>query len=192
MKSNLTYHIILMTFFGTLGSILIGFVFYNTNIFSTTRPVFQFVASGLSGAFFFSLIEYKGVREQIYGMIIILLLQVIIFTGRNLSIANLIRDIFYLGGIFLSIKLYFQFLKHYPELKYYQRCFGLVLFYCIINTLFMGIVFYLNTSSGLPPRSFIYFVAKNSVLIGLGLGLGIDFYLQKQKLIFDLLNINTE
>ena len=192
MKSKEVHKILLLTFFGMFGSILIGFIFYNTDIFFTSRPVFQFVAAGLSGAFYFSLLEYKSGREQIFGMIIILLLQVIIFTGRNLSIANLIRDIYYLGGIFLSIKLYFQFLKHYPELKYYQRCFGLVLFYCIINTLFMGIVFYLNTSSGLPPRSFIYFVAKNSVLIGLGLGLGIDFYLQKQKRIFDLLNINTE
>ncbi len=191
MKSNKIYQILLLTFFGMFGSILIGFIFYKTSIFITTRTNFQFVTAGLYGALFFSLIEYKSIREQIFAMIFILLLQLIIFTGRYLSIVYIMRDIFYLGAIFISIKLYYQFIKRNPKIKYYLRSLALVLFYGFINTLFISILFIINAKSGLPSLGFIYVIAKNGILIGLGIGLGIDFYIQNQKQLISLLKIKT-
>lgn len=191
MKSNKIYQIILMTFFGMLGSVLIGFIFFNTSIFIPSRTNFQFLAAGFYGALFFSLLEYKSIREQIFGMVIILIANLIIFTGKSLSMAYLIRDVFYLGSLFLSIKLYHQFINRNPQLKYYLRCFALALFYGLINTVFISIVFIINAKVGFPPLDFIYARARDGILIGFGIGLGIDFYLQNQRQIFSLLKINT-
>ena len=129
MKSDKIYQIIIMTFIGMLGSILIGFIFFNTSIFILTKTNFQFVMAGLYGSLFFSLLEYKNIREQIFVIIIILVLQLIIFTGRYVSIAYEIRDIFYLGGLFLSIKFYHLFIKKNIKIKLYLRSFALVLFH---------------------------------------------------------------
>src|SRR3990172_3546647 len=181
-----------MTFFGMFGSILIGFIFFSTSIVIPTRTNFQFLAAGFYGALFFSLLEYKSIPEQIFGMVIILIANLIIFTGKSLSMAYLIRDILYLGGLFLSLKLYYQFIKRNPQLKYYLRCFALALFYGLINTLFISIVFLINAKAGFPPLDFIYAIARDGILIGFGIGLGIDFYLQNKKQILSLLKIKTD
>lgn len=191
MKSDKIYQILLLTFFGLLGSILIGFIFFNTAIFVPTTTNFQFVMTGLYGSLFFSLLEYKNIKEQLFAIIIILFLQLIIFTGRYISIAYIIRDVFYLGGLFLSIKLYHLFLKRNIKIKYYLRSFALVLFYGFINTVFFSIVFIINAEATFPPMDFIYMVAKDGILIGLGIGLGLDFYLQNEKHLINLLKIKT-
>ncbi|MBA7522090.1 hypothetical protein ES705_14203 [subsurface metagenome] len=191
MKSEKLYHIILLTFFGMIGSILTGFIFFNKSIFIPSGTTFQFVMSGLYGALFFSLLEYKSVRDQILVMAIILILNLVIFSGKLLSIAYLIRDIFFLGSLFLSIKLYYQFIKRNPKLTFYLRSFVLVLFYGLLNTMFGIIVFIISAKAGFPPLAFIYTIARYGILIGLGIGLGIDFYLHNKKLIFNLLKIKT-
>ena len=191
MKSEKIYQIILMTFFGMFGSILIGFIFFSTSIVIPTRTNFQFLAAGFYGALFFSLLEYKSIREQIFGMVIMLLINLILFTGKFLTIAYLIRDVFYLGGLFLSLKLYYQFIKRNPQLKYYLRCFALALFYGLIYTVFISIAFIINAKVEFPSLDFIYARARDGILIGFGIGLGIDFYLQNQRQIFGLLKINT-
>jgi hypothetical protein len=146
---------------------------------------------GLYGSLFFSLLEYKNIREQLFAIVIILILQLIIFTGRYLTISYIIRDVIYLGSIFLSIKLYHHFIKRNSQIKFYLRSFALVLFYGLINTFTMIILFIINAKPEFPPIGFIYAIARVSVLVGLGIGLGIDFYLQNEKQIFILLKIKT-
>jgi len=191
LKPDKTYQIILMTFFGMLGSILIGLIFFNTTIFIPTRTNFQFVMSGFYGALFFSLLEYKSIREQIFGIVIILVMNLIIFTGKSFSFEYLIRDIFYLGSLFLSIKIYHQFIKRNPQIKFYLRSFALVLIYGVLNAAFGSIIFIINANAGFPPLDFIYARARDGILIGFGIGLGIDFYLQNKKQLFSLLKIKT-
>lgn len=181
MKPGKIYQIILMTFFGTLGSILFGFIFLNTSIFITTRPGFQFVAGGFIGALFFSLLEYKSLRMQIFGMIIILILHLIIFTGKYFSFAYIIRDVLYLGGLFLSIKIYYQFIKNNPKVFFYLRSFVLALIYGLLNMVFGCLIYFINTKWNLPTLDFVYMVLKFGTLIGFGIGIGTDFYFQNNK-----------
>ena len=191
MKKNKFYQFFLITFFGMLGSILIGLIFFGTSIFVPTRTSFQFVMSGLYGSLFFSLLEFSDIKELIYAILVILILQLIIFSGRDVSIIFVIRDLFYLGALFLSIKLYHQFIKRNTGIKLYLRSFALVLFYGVINAVFVSIVFLINAHRGFPPIALIYAFARDGILIGLGIGLGIDFYLQNKKHLFNLLKIKT-
>ena len=191
MKSENFYQIIFTTSFGLLGSVLIGIIFFGFSVFATTDPNFQFVAFGFSGALFFSLFEFESLKEQIFGFIIILFLHLVIISGKSLSIALFIRDLFFLGSLFLSILLYHKFLKRNPQIKLYLRSFALVLIYALLNSLFGILVFIFNTNGSFPEISFIYFIARMAILIGLGIGLGIDFYFQNKTFLFNLVKIKT-
>jgi hypothetical protein len=190
MNSYKLYQIFLLTFFGTLGSILVGFIFFNTSIFIPTRTNFQFVIFGLIGSLFFSIMEYGNIKEQLYLILFIVILHLVIFTGKSLTVAYIIRDVLYLGSLFVSVKLYSLFLKNY-KIKFYLRSFALVLFYGLINIIGSSIVFLINAKAGFPPIDFIYARARDAALIGFGIGLGIDFYLQNKNKILSLLKIKT-
>ncbi|HSD63465.1 MAG TPA: hypothetical protein VLB50_06685, partial [Ignavibacteriaceae bacterium] len=147
--------------------------------------------SGLYGSLFFSFLEYKNIREQLFAIVIILFLNLIIFTGKNLSITYIIRDLFYLSSLFLSIKLYHLFIKKNVKIKFYLRSFALALFYGLINTVFISIIFIINANTIFPPIDFIYARARDGILIGLGIGLGIDFYFQNKRHLNTQLKIKT-
>lgn len=191
MKNGKMDQIFLMTLGGMLGSILIGFIFFNTSIFSPTQSNFQFVTYGFMGALFFGLLEYKSLKEQILGIILILFLNLVIFSGRSLSIAYLLRDVLFIGSLILSVKLYYQFIKKNPQIKLYLRSFALALIYGLINAAYGIIVYMINAKAGFPPMEFIYIMARYGILIGFGIGLGTDFYFQNKKLLTGWLGIKT-
>lgn len=190
MKRNKFISIILMTVFGLLGSIIIGYIFRGSAIFNPHNTSFQFVMSGLYGALFFSLLEYEALKVQVFAMLFIFLFQIVIFSGRFISMSNILRDFLFLGGLFLSLKLYHDFIKRNPRLKYYLRCFALVLFYGIINLIVICIILLINGGQEFPPMNFLYSMSGFGILIGLGIGLGLDVYLHFEKQIKRILNIN--
>jgi len=191
MKPGKMDQVFLMTFGGMLGSILIGFIFFNTSIFSPTLSNFQFVTFGFIGALFFSLFEYKSLKEQIFGIILILFLNLIIFTGKSISLTYVIRDIFFIGSVILSVKFYYQFIQKNPQIKFYLRCFALALIYGLINSVCGIFVYLINVKVDFPPIEFIYLVARYGILIGFGIGIGTDFYFQNKKRLSDWLGIKT-
>ena len=72
-----TKEIILLTLFGTLGSVLVGLIVFGTSIFSPYRSNFQFITAGLYGSLFFSMLTFKSKKQQIFTMIGIYLLNLI-------------------------------------------------------------------------------------------------------------------
>ncbi|MFO7447051.1 MAG: hypothetical protein R6W90_11830 [Ignavibacteriaceae bacterium] len=183
MKSE-TRHIILITFFGLLGSIIIGLIFFQETVFNVKMTNFQFVSLGLSGALFFAMLEYKSLKEQAFTVIIILILHLLLFTGREISVTFIIRDIFYLTALFTSIKLYHIFIKTYIKINFYVRSLALVTIYALLNTALGVILFLIVAEQGFPPFGFIQLLASRAILVGLGLGIGIDFYLQNKEGLF--------
>ena len=189
MNTEKTYQMILLTFFGMLGSLIIGFIFFKTSIFAYSNPDIQFLTAGFIGALFFSLLEYKNARTQIYSMVFILILHLIIFSGKHLSGISIVRDAFYLGSLFLTVKIYHLFMKKNPQIKYYLRSLALALFYGLLNSISILGLFLVYSKGELPPLNLVYFTARNGILIGLGMGIGIDFYLQNKKHLLGLLKI---
>jgi len=191
MKNDKMYQIILMTLGGMLGSILIGFIFFNTSIFIPARSNFQFVASGFMGALFFSLLKYTSTKEQVFSLLFVLFLNLVLFTGREISLTYVIRDVFFIGGIFLSVKFYYKLIQKNPQIKFYLRCFALALIYGLINSLCGIFVYLINVEVGFPPIEFIYLVARYGILIGFGIGIGTDLYFQNKKRLSGWLGIKA-
>lgn len=191
MKIKKLAKIFLLVLSGSIGSILIGMISFGFFIFTPSTPSFQFVSFGFYGALFFSLFEYKFLKEQIFVFIVILVLQLVIFSGRYINFSLIIRDLFFLGSLFTSIFLYQKLIKSFVHLKLYIRSLALVVIYASLNILFGILVFILNTNNiSLEPR-LIYSFARNAILIGLGIGLGIDFYIQNKTILFNVLRINS-
>jgi len=174
-----------------LGSILVGLVFYNTSIFAPNLATFQFVANGFFGALFFSILKYKTTKEQIFGIIIIFILDFVIILGRSISFELVLRDVLYLGSLLLSIKLYYLFIERNTNIKYYIRSFALASFYSILTIVFGSVVYLINAKFEFPPIDFLFIIGKISILIGFGIGIGIDIYLQNENIILEFLKIKT-
>jgi hypothetical protein len=191
MKKENYYSILLMTLFGLAGSILLGFIFYRKAIFIPAKPAFQFVMNGFMGALFLGLLEYRSVRAQTYGIILILAIA-LLGTGNALTLAYFIRNVLYLAGLLLSILLYYQLLKKNSRISYYLRSFILVSLYALLNIVAGTLVYLINAKEGFPALSFIYQLAIYGALIGLGIGLGADLFLQNRKRILRFLRIVTE
>ena len=185
MMSENTYKIILTTFFGLLGSIIIGLIFYGDTIFFTRNPNFQFITFGFSGSLLFALLEYKSLKEQLLTFLLILIIEQVLITGKYISLGFVIRDILFLVSLFISISIYFRFIKKNSSLKFYFRSSALVAIYGVINAI-AAIIVYLINAGGFPPLSFIVFIARYGILIGFGIAIGIDVYLQNEKRIIKI------
>jgi hypothetical protein len=185
-----TYESILITFFGMSGSILTGLIFFGATIFSPHSNNFMFVSAGLYGSVFFSLLEYESRKTQVFGMIIVFFLNIVLFQGRSIGINLILRDLLWLGGLFASVKLYHLFIKRNPGIKFYLRSLALVLFFGILSAA-SGLILYVINIGKLPRIEFLYLMGRFGVLIGFGVGIGIDFYLQNKKHLFNLLKIKT-
>jgi hypothetical protein len=190
MKSSQISDVILLTIFGFAGSILVGFIFYNNQIFMSNNSVFQFVVYGFFGSLFFSLLKHRSRKDQIFGIVIMFLFNFVII-GKSFSLAWVIRDVLYMGSLFIAIKIYFRFTSLNYKIPYYLRSFALAFFYSLITILFGILVFIINAKFEFPPINFLFAIGKTSILIGVGIGIGLDFYLQNKSHIVKFLGLKT-
>ena len=168
MKRDL-FLILFITLSGMLGSIIIGLIFFNTSIFSLHSTTFVFITAGFYGALFFSMLQLKTLKEQILVMLMIYIFNLVVFSGKHLIVAFVIRDLFWLGSLFLSLKLYHLFIKNYPNVIFYLRSLALALIFGLLNIGSGIILFFIMTGQQMPSFNFIYYFAKNGVLIGVGI-----------------------
>ncbi len=189
MKPSKYHQMILLTIFGFVGSILIGYFIYNNNIFVFKSPAFQFIIIGFFGSLFFSLLKYRSTRDQLFGIAIIIFWDFVIIIGKPLSTALVVRDIMFLSSMFVSVTLYYNFIKRKLKMKYFIRSFTLGFIYALLTIVFGTIVYFINAQFSFPPSGFLYAIAKNSLLTGLGIGIGLDFYLQYENKILNILKI---
>jgi hypothetical protein len=189
VKYSQTLNIILLTLFGFAGSILIGLIFYGQQIFIPNLSKFQFVAFGIIGSILFGLQKHGSLKDQMLGLILIFILNLVIFSGKSISLSLVIRDILYLGSLFFAVRIYYRFISLNFKIPYYLRSLSLAFFYSILTILFGTLVYLINAELRFPPIGFLFAIGKNAALIGIGIGIGMDFYLQNNSKLLKLLNI---
>lgn len=185
-----TKEIILLTLFGTLGSVLVGLIVLGTTIFSPYRANFQFITAGLYGSLFFSMLTFKNKKQQLFAMIGIYFLNLIIFTGRSISFTLVLRDFVSLVALFSAIAVYYQFIHRYQKLKLLLRSFALSFIYGILSVA-AGLFLYTINTGIWPPLRFIHVMARYGILIGFGVGMAIDIYLLNKRSILKIFKDNS-
>ncbi len=92
-----------------LCSIAIGFVFNQGNVFDRHYGAFQFVWSGVVASVFYYLLVFVRLRDAVLGFMVLFLLTFL--TTESTRLAFILRDIFYVGGIGLSIFIFFRYFR---------------------------------------------------------------------------------
>jgi hypothetical protein len=183
------YEILLIALIGMSGSVLTGLIMYGTSVFNPYTSNFQFITAGLYGSLLFSILTYKGKKQQVFTMIGIFLFNLVIFSGRSVTIYMALRDFVSLAALFSAITIYYQFIHRYEKLKLFLRSFALSFIYGILAAAAGSFLYPVNTGI-LPPLQFIHFMAKYGILIGFGTGMAIDFYLQYKIPILRIFKVN--
>ncbi len=172
--------------FGILGSLLIGYIFFQFMIFNLRNPYFIFTTVGIYGSLFFSLLPKLDIKKQVLILISIFLMN-IIMVGKSYYLLNFVRDFVLIAVIFFSIKAYSYFINKNKKLPLFVRSFALPVIYGAFNAIGIILLFLLYS---LIERHNIYSLprlllinSKLAILVGFGLGLGFDSWEFIKKII---------
>ena len=159
----------LITLAGVLGSMILGLMMYGGNVFSTMSPGFSFLAYGLSGAFIFSFYHVRGLSETITTAVVVSTIQ---FIGSLAWISMLSAVIWSFGVNLPVVVLAFIFERKLQALKR-ARFVVVALVYGAMFVLLSLVGGWLAGVEEMPASVFREnFV--DGILIGLGLGLGVQ------------------
>lgn len=90
-------------------SVLIGFIFYQSHVFNRHYGAFQFVWSSVVASVFYYLLGYLRTRDAFLGLLLLFFLTLL--TTESTRFAFILRDIFYVGAIGISIVTYFKYFR---------------------------------------------------------------------------------
>jgi hypothetical protein len=160
----------LYSLLGLLSCLTIGYLFSGMQIFITTRPPFQFVVFGLSGAILFSVLKFSTFRNFLFSAAFLLLL--VIIHGKVKSPMILGARILYFTGITIAIYVYHRFYDLPIHALRFGKFLSLAALVAVINLLYMSLgCVILN-----PPDSRELIIGQTFLgfLIGAGLGIGFE------------------
>jgi hypothetical protein len=158
------------TFLGIICCILVGVIFFRSQIFSTKYPSFQFIAFGLIYSVFFSGLKYFKIRNAIYMYVLMFLLHEILFRFSKTSFV--VRDIFFFLSIGVAVYLFCQYFESKLDKLKFGKFLTFASLFAIANlvaTLLLALIF--------QSAHFMQQLFTNislGLLIGVGLGIGFE------------------
>jgi len=163
------FKLLLITFMGTAASVVVGLIVYGGNVFKPSSVAFAFLSFGLSGAFIFAFYHVRGVTETITAAVVVSAIQF----GVGMAWFPWLNSIVWSFGVNMPVVgLAFVFerkLAHFMQAKFTV----VAIVYSVMFVLLTLLVAVLTGVEMLPATLF----RDNwidGLLIGLGLGLGIE------------------
>jgi hypothetical protein len=155
---------------------LLGFLFNQEHIFDRHYSAFQFVWTAVVASVFYHLLVYTRARDAYLGLII--LFGLTLLTTGSTRPAFILRDIFYIGGIGLSVFVYFNYFREQHPHTYGYPAFMLGGIYgCVFvatSELHLGIIrLFAMEDTGGTVASIASVCAYVGLLIGFAVGAGI-------------------
>lgn len=176
-KTDNLLDIIFKVISGLIGSLVIGYLFFQLRIFNFHNIFFSFVTGGIYGAVFFSLLQKFDFKKQLLILVAVVFINIIIM-GKPYYFSFMLRDFVLIIVIFLSIKAYTSFITKNKNLPLFIRAFALPVIYAVINiggVLALVLISELVESYNLSYLPGLLLInAEIAGLVGLGLGLGFD------------------
>jgi hypothetical protein len=174
--------IVITTLLGGIASIIIGFIFYQGNIFVPRLALFTFVTKGFMIALFFS--SLRSLPKK-YSFLVLLLLYIVEIAGgpsfRPLFLLTRLLFILILGAVTYVYHRYFDVQKNIWFLRPLMLA-SLMAAGCIVIFIFsfLGPLLFATTSQDYYG---LYISIALDYLIGLGTGYGIElsYYLLKRS-----------
>lgn len=160
---------VLITIAGVSGSAVFGLMTYGGDLFSTTSPGFSFLAYGLSGAFIFSFYHVRGLSETITTAVVVSTVQ---FVLSLKWISVLSAGIWSFGVNLPVVVLAFIFERKLTPIKRAR----FVVVAAVYGAMFVLLSLVNGWLAGVEQMPAMVFRQNfiDGVLIGLGLGLGVQ------------------
>ena len=155
---------------GSFFTVLMGFLFKHSSIFTPTDPGFQFVSYGISGSILMAIIHLSDSRSFIAGVLALLLVEFIIFNMTHVGI--ILAHTLFMAALAGSIFVYHRYYYH----KLLKLKFGR---FIPLSALLFIADFILALALGLAVeeannREFLIAQAFFGLVIGTGVGLGLE------------------
>lgn len=178
-KTTEQIDVVFKILFGIIGSLIIGYIFFQQKIFNFHNIFFAFIIWGIYGSVFLGLLPKFKIGKQLLVLIAVVFINIIIM-GKPNYFSFIIRDSVIILSIFLSMKTYIFFIKKNKSLPLFIRTFGLPVIFASINI--AGIFLLVLISGIFEGFNFSYIPrillinAELAGLVGIGLGLGFDLW----------------
>lgn len=158
---------------GSLFTMLLGYLYRGSDIFTPTDPAFQFVVYGISGSILMAIIHLSSFSNFIAGFIALLLIEFIVFNITHIGI--ILARILFLAALAGAIFIYHQY--YYNKLV--KLTFGKFIplsALLFITNFILAVILGLAVISGLinaelNNREFFMGQASFGFMIGTGIGL---------------------
>ncbi len=158
-------------------SVALGFILHQGEVFDYRSSSFQFVWSAVVASILYYLLVFVRTRDALIAFIVLLL--VTILTMGSTRIVFIVRDLFYVGAIGLTVYLYHRHFERRAAEQFIHPAFMLAGIYAVLNTVVSELHLAILEAFGLE-HSGVTFVALARVttyfgaLIGFAFGLGIS------------------
>jgi len=176
-KTNNIIPMIVHISLGLIFCILLGIVFHGTEIFNVGVAQFQIIVSGITGATFYSLLKYRGIKSAIsfHGILFIAFL----FISQVDRFTLVIPHFLLFASIGISIFVYERYIvRTFPSFKFGKFIFLAVIYLVCFSalTLVYGLIIKIpNLMYPLKVQFDIW------ILVAIGLGLGLEIAELKYK-----------
>jgi hypothetical protein len=159
-----------------VSSVVLGFVFYQEGVFNRYHGSFQFVWSSVVASIFYNLLVFLRPREAYLGLFVLLLLTFV--TTHSTHAAYILRDIFYVGAIGVSILIYFNHFRQRAHINVAYPAITLAGLYAITYIIASEVHLVILRSLAMEDTggSFVSIASTTAffgVLIGFAVGSGI-------------------
>ena len=178
LKQSFNYKSFIITFLcGFAACLILGFLFFQADIFIESSNKFILLILSLAGALVFSCMLYRSIIDSIIVLVAVFILNIVFF--KTYLVSFIIRDIVLFCCLWLSIYLYKNWFFSTSGKYKFLRSFGLGIIAAIL--LFTGGFFLIFINVPLERVSIelifqisMYYL-RAGLMIGLGLGIGFDF-----------------
>lgn len=160
----------IISFFGMIGCMLIGYLFLGSRIFIPRDPAFQFIVYGFIGSVMFSILRFSSLRSFLFVSVLFYLIEVTIIKFGKVDIF-FARFLFFwgvVGSIFIFYKFFYLNLKVLKIGKFIILGGILALANMLIVSIGGQFVSVDNLKAIIEGQAFF------GLLIGSGIGLGIE------------------
>jgi hypothetical protein len=170
-KPNYLTEVVVRSFISLICCMVIGYIFYKSQIFNRHAGAFSILVYGLIGSIFFYTMRID-IRNAFAALLVLFVIDSAFITHAT-RFSYLLRDLFCIGALSAAIYTFYQYFYSKSQNERWLEPLilsALVAAFTLVATLILIVI-----SRGLNVVTFqwIYYIAKLYFLIGLGIGIGI-------------------
>jgi hypothetical protein len=170
-KPKYIIEIVIRSIVSLICCLVIGYIFYQSQIFNRHASAFSFPVCGVVGSIFFYTLRIN-IRNA-FAVFLVLFIATSALVTHSTRLIFLLRDILYYGAFASAIFIFFQYFYGKSIKDRWMEPLILSVLVAVIILFAFFLTMSINKAFGALTLSFVFFVAKLYFLIGLGMGVGI-------------------